>query len=156
MRALARQRPLVVAHGALLFAALIYSGYNVLLARSLKHLSPVTFSLCRELVAIPLLYLWAARAVVAGVVWSLPPGGKTAARARAGGAGPIPGGPGRVALHGRVRPHPGPLPALLRDGREPHVRDGRGPPRRRGDRAFRRAVRENGSANGPQMDVPER
>ena len=63
MRALARQRPLVVAHGALLFAALIYSGYNVLLARSLKHLSPVTFSLCRELVAIPLLYLWAARAV---------------------------------------------------------------------------------------------
>lgn len=56
------RRPVAVAHGALLFAALIYSGYNVLLAQSLRHLSPVTFSLCRELVAIPLLYAWAARA----------------------------------------------------------------------------------------------
>ncbi|KAH8097577.1 glycosyl transferase [Aureococcus anophagefferens] len=51
-----------LAHVALFFAAGIYSGYNVLLAASLKHLSPVTFSLCRELVAIPLLYAWASRA----------------------------------------------------------------------------------------------
>ena len=51
-----------LAHVALFFAAGIYSGYNVLLAASLKHVSPVTFSLCRELVAIPLLYAWASRA----------------------------------------------------------------------------------------------
>ena len=42
------------AHAALLAAALIYSGYNVLLARALASLSPVAFSLCRELAAIPL------------------------------------------------------------------------------------------------------
>ena len=48
------------AHAALLAAALIYSGYNVLLARALASLSPVAFSLCRELAAIPLTYAWAA------------------------------------------------------------------------------------------------
>ncbi len=48
------------AHAALLAAALIYSGYNVLLARALAQLSPVAFSLCRELAAIPLTYAWAA------------------------------------------------------------------------------------------------
>ena len=48
------------AHAALLTAALIYSGYNVLLARALAQLSPVAFSLCRELAAIPLTYAWAA------------------------------------------------------------------------------------------------
>ena len=48
------------AHAALLCAALIYSGYNVLLARALAQLSPVAFSLCRELAAIPLTYAWAA------------------------------------------------------------------------------------------------
>ena len=48
------------AHAALLVAALIYSGYNVLLARALAQLSPVAFSLCRELAAIPLTYAWAA------------------------------------------------------------------------------------------------
>ncbi len=48
------------AHAALLSAALIYSGYNVLLARALAQLSPVAFSLCRELAAIPLTYAWAA------------------------------------------------------------------------------------------------
>ena len=47
------------AHAALLAAALIYSGYNVLLARALAELSPVAFSLCRELAAIPLTYAWA-------------------------------------------------------------------------------------------------
>jgi len=49
------------AHAALLVAALIYSGYNVLLAQALAQLSPVAFSLCRELAAIPLTYVWAAR-----------------------------------------------------------------------------------------------
>lgn len=49
------------AHAALLTAALIYSGYNVLLAQALAHLSPVAFSLCRELAAIPLTYAWAAK-----------------------------------------------------------------------------------------------
>ena len=48
------------AHAALLVAALIYSGYNVLLARALASLSPVAFSLYRELAAIPLTYAWAA------------------------------------------------------------------------------------------------
>ena len=48
------------AHAALLTAALIYSGYNVLLAQALASLSPVAFSLCRELAAIPLTYAWAA------------------------------------------------------------------------------------------------
>ena len=48
------------AHAALLAAALIYSGYNVLLARALASLSPVAFSLCRELAAIPLTNAWAA------------------------------------------------------------------------------------------------
>ena len=49
-----------LAHGALFFAAFIYSGWNVVLSSSLESLSPVTFSLCREICAIPLLYLFAA------------------------------------------------------------------------------------------------
>ena len=50
-----------LAHGALFFAAFIYSGWNVVLSSSLESLSPVTFSLCREICAIPLLYLFAAK-----------------------------------------------------------------------------------------------
>ncbi|KAJ1454052.1 hypothetical protein M885DRAFT_618549 [Pelagophyceae sp. CCMP2097] len=53
-------RPIVRAHAALCLAALIYSGYNVVLADSLKSVSPVLFSLVREAAALVVLYFWAA------------------------------------------------------------------------------------------------
>lgn len=49
------------AHGLLALAALIYSGYNVVLAKTLRtKVSATGFSLCREVLAVPLLYCWAA------------------------------------------------------------------------------------------------
>lgn len=51
------------AHFMLFVAALIYSGYNVLLAEALEtKVSATGLSLFREIVAVPLLYAWAWRA----------------------------------------------------------------------------------------------
>lgn len=52
------------AHMMLFVAALIYSGYNVLLAEALetRKVSATGLSLFREIVAVPLLYAWAWRA----------------------------------------------------------------------------------------------
>tara|TARA_B110001452_G_scaffold59433_1_gene46230 strand:- start:362 stop:556 length:195 start_codon:yes stop_codon:yes gene_type:complete len=51
---------LLRAHLALLLCALIYSGWNVVAARCLAVVSPITFSLVRELASIVVLYTWAA------------------------------------------------------------------------------------------------
>lgn len=50
---------LLRAHLALLLCALIYSGWNVVAARCLAVISPITFSLIRELASIVVLYTWA-------------------------------------------------------------------------------------------------
>ena len=50
-----------LSHGALLVGGFIYSGYNLLLAACLHGaVSPVGFSVLREVAAVPLLYCWAA------------------------------------------------------------------------------------------------
>ena len=50
------------AHGALITAAFIYSGFNLLMAAAFKdaHVSPIGLSVVREVACIPLLYSWAA------------------------------------------------------------------------------------------------
>ena len=49
------------AHGALVIAAVIYAGFNVVMARCLNSgVSPIAFSLVRETFAIVALYTWAA------------------------------------------------------------------------------------------------
>lgn len=53
-------RPVLRAHAALLLCACIYSGWNITAARCLAVVSPITFSLVRELASIVVLYAWAA------------------------------------------------------------------------------------------------
>lgn len=56
-----KQRAFVLSHAALLVAAAIYSGFNILAANTLGGgVSPIGFSVLRELCAFPLMYCWAA------------------------------------------------------------------------------------------------
>ena len=55
-----RLSPVVQAHAALLACAVIYSGWNIIAARCLAVVSPITFSVVRELASIVVLYAWAA------------------------------------------------------------------------------------------------
>ena len=59
----ARRHGVVASHGALVFAAAIFSGFNVVLSHCLDGgVSPLTFAAVRETVALVLLYAWAATA----------------------------------------------------------------------------------------------
>ena len=55
-----RRSRVVRAHAALLVCAVIYSGWNIIAARCLAVVSPITFSVVRESASIVVLYAWAA------------------------------------------------------------------------------------------------
>ena len=55
-----RRSGVVRAHAALLVCAVIYSGWNIIAARCLAVVSPITFSVVRESASIVVLYAWAA------------------------------------------------------------------------------------------------